>query len=126
MKQHKPPALPGRTRTLQDKQQANGRTLALTSAAWRRLRDVVLSRDPICRHCWDDYERITPSTDVDHVDNNPANNDLDNLQGLCHSCHSRKTNVDRGRSVAHGCDAQGRPLCPDHHWNQKSPATEGQ
>ncbi|WP_449390656.1 HNH endonuclease signature motif containing protein [Eoetvoesiella caeni] len=104
----------------------NGRTLALTSAAWRRLRDVVLSRDPICRQCWDDYERITPSTDVDHRDNDPSNNDLDNLQGLCHECHSRKTNRDMGRRVAYGCDAQGNPLDPEHHWNKKSPATEGQ
>ncbi len=34
------------------------------------------------------------SLDVDHRDNDPSNNDLSNLVGMCHSCHSRKTRRD--------------------------------
>ena len=30
--------------------------------------------------------------DVDHIDENPANNNLDNLQTLCKCCHAFKTN----------------------------------
>ncbi|KAA0893071.1 HNH endonuclease [Pusillimonas sp. ANT_WB101] len=95
----------------------NGRTLLLGSAAWHRLRDVVLSRDPMCVHCLARGIH-TPARDVDHIDNEPSNNDLDNLQGLCGPCHSRKTAADMGKRVAYGCDVLGNPLDPDHHWNK--------
>jgi 5-methylcytosine-specific restriction endonuclease McrA len=31
---------------------------------------------------------------VDHIDTNPSNNDISNLQTLCHCCHSIKTRDD--------------------------------
>jgi 5-methylcytosine-specific restriction endonuclease McrA len=31
--------------------------------------------------------------DIDHIDGNHSNNDPKNLQRLCHSCHSKKTNM---------------------------------
>lgn len=104
------------------------RTLPLNSAAWQRLRASVLAREPLCRHC---KERglLVPSTDVDHVDGNPGNDDETNHQALCHECHSRKTARDHGKQVAYGCDEHGTPLDPDHPWRQtvaaleKSPAT---
>ncbi|MBC7602372.1 MAG: HNH endonuclease [Ramlibacter sp.] len=118
--------------TLRDKQQANGRTLALNGAAWGRLRRFVLSSAPLCSHC---IERglTTVATDVDHRDNNPSNNDLTNLVPLCHECHSRKTARDMGKRVATGCNTEGMPLDPAHPWNagtvarlmEKSPATDG-
>ena len=61
--------------------------------AWGR-RAQTLARDPLCVVCLP-LGRIEPSTDVDHVI--PHNGDADlfwdpqNLQGLCHSCHSVKT-----------------------------------
>ena len=63
--------------------------------------------------------RTTPATDVDHINNEPTDNRRENLQPLCASCHSRKTQADRGHKVAMGCDADGYPLDPDHDW-QKS------
>lgn len=99
------------------------RTLALSSAAWRRLREAVLSAEPLCRHCaargW-----MTPATDVDHRDNDPSNNARENLQALCHECHSIKTNLDMGRSVksAHGLD--GMPLDPQHPWTRMCEALQ--
>jgi 5-methylcytosine-specific restriction protein A len=113
------------SRTLKDKQEANGRTLALNGKAWATLRDSVLLEHPLCEHCMDASERLTPATEVDHVDNDPTNNRHSNLASLCKSCHSRKTNAEMGRNVTFGCDIKGMPLDPRHPWNlEKSPATK--
>ncbi|MGH8660021.1 MAG: HNH endonuclease [Gammaproteobacteria bacterium] len=57
-------------------------------ARWRRLRLLVLARDPVCRIC-----QRAPSTDVDHIipKRRGGADDPSNLQGLCSSCHARKT-----------------------------------
>ena len=94
----------------------NGRTLPLTSAAWRKLRRSVLASEPLCRMCTERGLTVV-ATDVDHRDNNPANNELVNLVPLCHECHSRKTQRDMGHNVAMGCASDGTPLDPWHHWN---------
>ena len=80
-------------KTLKQRQKETGRTLALNGKAWRVLREAVLCRDPLCLVCGE------PATDVDHLNNDPTDNrfnrdsaELDNnLIGLCHSCHSVKT-----------------------------------
>lgn len=102
----------------------NGRLLPLNSEAWHKLRRSVLAEEPLCRMC-SQQGRNVAATDVDHINNDPSNNSRDNLQGLCHECHSRKTNADMGHVVRWGCAADGTPLDPSHPWNQKSPATEG-
>jgi len=110
-------------RTLKDKQRSNGRTLALDGAAWRSLRSMVLRDIPTCEHC---AKRglVVPASEVDHIDNDPTNNERDNLQSLCKPCHSRKTQADRGAKVKWGWDENGYPLDPLHDWNEKSPATD--
>ena len=106
-------------RTLKDKQQSNGRTLALDGKAWRTLRAAVLREHPVCALC-----RTAMASEVDHVDDDPTNNDRANLSALCKPCHSRKTNADRGHHVTFGCDLKGMPLDPNHPWNnEKSPGT---
>ncbi len=67
-------------------------------ATWRRLRQMVLNRDPICRQC-----RREPSFAVDHVVPKARGGDdsMENLQGLCRACHAAKTAKDA---------AQGRKL----------------
>lgn len=56
-------------------------------ARWQRLRKMVLARDPICKIC-----NREPSTDADHIVAKPVGRDaMENLRGLCHSCHSKKT-----------------------------------
>jgi 5-methylcytosine-specific restriction protein A len=113
------------TRTLKDKQEANGRTLALNGAAWARLRALVITEQPLCAQC-EREGRITPGNEVDHIDNDASNNERSNLENLCRPCHSRKTNADMGRSVSYGCDANGMPLDPNHPWNrEKSPEPQG-
>lgn len=68
--------------------------------AWRRgygrqhraNRAYVLRRDPLCVRCLA-LGRAEPSTDADHVVPlaRGGADDPSNMQGLCHSCHSRKT-----------------------------------
>jgi hypothetical protein len=67
-------------------------------------------------------DKAVVATDVDHHDNNPANNELVNLVSLCHECHSRKTASDMGGNVAMGCASDGTPLDPRHHWNKPTVA----
>lgn len=58
-------------------------------ARWLQLRKMVLARDPVCMICHNE-----PSHHVDHVlaiRQGGAKWQLDNLQGLCASCHSIKT-----------------------------------
>jgi len=100
---------------------ANGRTLPLTSAAWRKLRRSVLSSEPLCRMCTAQGKTV-PAQDVDHANNDPSDNRLVNLQPLCHECHSRKTQRDMGHNVAMGCASDGTPLDHHHHWNKPTGA----
>lgn len=61
---------------------------------WLRLRALVLQEEPICKLCLV-QGRTVPSTDVDHIVKHEGKHerffDRNNLQGLCHACHSRKT-----------------------------------
>ncbi|MBE3589998.1 MAG: HNH endonuclease [Firmicutes bacterium] len=61
-------------------------------ARWRRLRAMVLAREPLCRACAVEG-RVTPATDVDHIvpRSRGGTDVLDNLQPLCHRHHSEKT-----------------------------------
>lgn len=107
-----------KSKTLRERQIETGRTLALNGPAWRRLRAAVLAERPLCALC-QRQGRVVPATEVDHVDNDPANNDRDNLQSLCKPCHSRKTQADMGKRVDWGCDVFGLPLDPAHPWSQR-------
>ncbi len=55
---------------------------------WRKLRLMILRRDPICTAC-----KRAPATEVDHIRalTKGGDDSDDNLTGLCCSCHSRKT-----------------------------------
>lgn len=105
-------------KTLKQRQEETGRTLALNGAAWRKLRAAVLSEQPMCEHC-EARSILTPALEVDHIDNDPTNNNRDNLASLCRPCHSRKTQADMGKRVSMGCDANGMPLDPKHPWSQR-------
>lgn len=69
-----------------DSVETRSRALRTNDERWGRLREQILHRDPICVKC----ERAA-ATEVDHIDGNAHNNDLENLQGLCKPCHSKKT-----------------------------------
>ena len=126
-------------RTKRWRKTENGRLLPLSSDAWRKLRKQVLNEEPLCRHCAAQGLTV-PATEVDHM-RGAADNSREALQALCKSCHSRKTAAEwNGREARMGCDAEGNPINPMHHWNKatvgparrpaedvlwKSPATDG-
>jgi 5-methylcytosine-specific restriction protein A len=58
---------------------------------------MVLAQQPFCVAC-QRVGRVALATDVDHIVPLSAGgtNAADNLQPLCHSCHSRKTSGGRG------------------------------
>lgn len=60
-------------------------------ATWRRLRKMVLARDPVCVAC-----RRRPSEHVDHIKAKAGGGDdsMENLRGLCERCHMQKTAKD--------------------------------
>ena len=57
-------------------------------AVHRQWRRAILARDPVCRHCG-----IAQATHADHITALRKGGDfsLENGQGLCASCHNRKT-----------------------------------
>lgn len=67
---------------------------------WRKLRARFIQahpwcEDPFCVH----GDQLVPATDVDHIVplKEGGTNDFENLQSLCHECHSRKTALFDGR-----------------------------
>lgn len=61
---------------------------------WRRLSQQYLAAHPWCAECQRE-QRLTLATQVDHIEPHRGDQDLfwddANWQGLCHGCHSRKT-----------------------------------
>ena len=67
---------------------------------WRRLRRMYLNAYPICADPDDQHPgRVIAATDVDHITplRSGGTNQWENLQALCHECHSHKTAVEDGR-----------------------------
>ena len=49
----------------------------------KKLREFVYQRAEYrCEHCQNDIIQ-----QIHHIDNNPSNNDISNLQGVCYECH---------------------------------------
>ena len=63
--------------------------------AWQQIRNTVKAEEPNCRYCG------RPTTDIDHIIPRAegGTDHRTNLQGLCTSCHKRKTHqeAERGR-----------------------------
>ena len=60
---------------------------------WKRTREKKLSLDPICES--KDCETIAEQVDhIKPISDGGAEFDMDNLQSLCPSCHSKKTNAE--------------------------------
>jgi 5-methylcytosine-specific restriction protein A len=85
-----PPASSHRGKRKEDRPNAAQR--GYCSERWKRLRVMVLARDPVCVVCG-----RNAATDADHIipKREGGIDALENLQGLCGTCHRRKTG--RGR-----------------------------
>lgn len=91
---------------------------------WKALRARVLEEEPVCRAC-----HRALATHCDHIRPHRGDPllfwDRANLQGLCRSCHSSKTNVrdggwgrtPSGRPVP-GTALTGEPTDPEHPWHR--------
>lgn len=74
------------------------------SGRWQRLREVVLARQPLCADPFLLHPgRVVPAVQVDHiaplVDRPDLAYTLSNLQGLCTTCHGKKTAMERRRKI---------------------------
>ena len=90
-----------------------------STAAWGKLRAGQLLRQPLCEFCLPNH--ISPATVVDHIIPHKGDPVLffssDNLQSLCKQCHdSAKQSAEKRGVAAVGCDEDGTPLDPTHHW----------
>jgi 5-methylcytosine-specific restriction endonuclease McrA len=90
------------------------------TARWRKLRAQQLIEEPLCRYC-DQAGKVTPATVADHVI--PHRGDEakfwgGELQSLCAACHSSAKQREEITGKVIGCDADGWPLDPDHHWKR--------
>ena len=74
------------------------------STEWRKLRQLKLQKNPMCEICFAEG-RASEAVIVDHI--LPAREypdrrlDIENLQSVCMSCHSRKTRrEEKGRKTS--------------------------
>lgn len=76
-------------------------------ARWRALRIMFLRRHPLCADPDGVHTGPVPATDVDHIvpKRDGGRDAWDNLQALCHSCHSRKTARELGWTAEGGAGA---------------------
>ena len=64
---------------------------------WRKTRGRILERDSgLCQLCLE-QGLLIPASEVDHIVSraNGGNDDSDNLQAICRSCHKKKTNREK-------------------------------
>jgi 5-methylcytosine-specific restriction protein A len=84
---------------IQNRKSWSGTKFDYSSSKWIKLRDFVRSEEPLCRHC-KEKGMIVPTKIIDHIqsilDGGEAW-DRDNLQGLCESCHNRKTAIETNK-----------------------------
>ena len=57
---------------------------AYNSNGWRKIRKLVIAKNPLCELCETEL-----ATHVHHLDFDYRNNNISNLQALCSPCHMR-------------------------------------
>jgi 5-methylcytosine-specific restriction protein A len=82
-------------------------------ARWRKLREMHLAKEPLCRRCGE-VGRTTPATVVHHRKAHRGDlgllYDPENLEALCKPCHDSSGRLDDLGRPAVGLD--GYPLDP--------------
>ena len=114
---HDPFSRPVRRHAPPERSRQEGRQYATNSATWRRIREQVLIRDLYTCQALGCGKLVGGKGEahVDHVDNDPSNNDMANLQTLCVPCHSSKTATEDGGFGNQRADAaaQSYPQKPE-------------
>jgi|SRR3954465_401552 len=72
------------------------------TAQWKRTRQAILARDPLCmlaKKCVERFGTPMPAEVVDHIKpirDGGESFDANNLQGCCKACHDWKTSTENG------------------------------
>jgi hypothetical protein len=94
---------------------------------WKAAREAFLQANPWCRMCAQ-IGRQSRAVHVDHIEPHRRNWKLfwrrSNWQGLCATCHNGAKQQYEKSGTLRGCDTNGVPLDPGHHW-AKSVSFEG-
>lgn len=89
---------------------------------WEQLSEQFRIQNPLCEHC-QSIGRLEPAREVDHIipfqsHDDPLRLDWNNLQGLCRTCHAKKTrrtSVEYKRFVVTGKAGTGKTTWVKHH-----------
>lgn len=102
---HRPAYLPPPTPKVPFAREPGSPASRAYDSAWRRVRQAVLGREPLCRSCAKDG-RVTPATEVHHVRSirEAPEQRLDpaNLEPICKPCHLSRSGRDGARAAARG------------------------
>lgn len=91
---------------------------------WQKASKAFLRSHPLCQcpMCDEGRKRVRAASVVDHKI--PHRGDLSlfwdqtNWMAMAKQCHdSYKQAIEKSGRIT-GCDASGRPLDPNHHWNK--------
>ncbi len=85
----------------------------------QRIRARLLRGQPLCVRCLE-AGIVKGATQIDHkIPLFRGGEDTDeNKQPLCGECHAEKTITERGDKLRLGCDVNGNPADPTHHWRE--------
>lgn len=78
--------------------------------AWEKLREYILSAEPLCRLCAA-KGRVTLAEEVDHIrpKADGGGDEIENLQPICRACHRAKGLADRGAAPRKTIGRDGWP-----------------
>ena len=93
------------------------------TARWKRERAAYLRAHPLCVMC-EQQGRTSLATVVDHIIPHKGDPVLfwdseNNWQPLCKTDHDGAKASFEATGKIRGCDVDGRPLDPNHPWNQE-------
>lgn len=79
------------------------RQKAYNTTEWRKLRETYMKQNPLCEECLK-KGKVTPASSVHHIVspfkggecNKVLFLDYQNLQSICHTCHSEIHNKEQG------------------------------
>lgn len=102
--------------TFQERQSASKRGY---TSRWQKYRITYLMKHPLCvMHLA--LGRSQPAEVVDHIEPHKGDRKLfwdpKNHQALCKHCHDAHKQRLEKSGVLNGCNTQGIPLDPNHHW----------
>ena len=70
----------------------------------------ILGKQAVCEVCGS-----VSNIDVHHIDGDPHNNSVDNLQLLCRSCHMKAHRQSTKKCYVCGAKVRGKGLCNKHY-----------